>query len=83
MIEEKTGREVYALCYPNGDFGKREKKLAGDAGYRCAFTGRHGFVREGDDPFALRRISINDDVDIHEFIARVTGVRGLLKRIGL
>jgi hypothetical protein len=40
MIEERTGRPVFHLCYPWHAFGSTARALAREAGYRAAFGGK-------------------------------------------
>jgi len=51
------------LCWPYGKFGDDALRMAGETGYRAAFTTRHGVVRRGSDPFAIPRIVVKDRAD--------------------
>lgn len=79
-IEEMTGNEVFAMAYPNGDYGPRETNMLAEAGYRLAFTGRQGFVTRRSKPLSLNRLSTNDTIDRYDFIIRVCGFKAFLKR---
>lgn len=79
-IERVTKIEVQAIAYPNGDYSEREISLCKKTGYFLAFTGKPGFISQKSDPFALTRFSMNDTNDLDDFIIRVTGIWGLLKR---
>jgi peptidoglycan/xylan/chitin deacetylase (PgdA/CDA1 family) len=76
---DMTGRPVYAICWPNGDYSEREIIYARKAGYLCGLTGDNGYMKPADDPFRIKRISINDTRDINEFAVRLTGLWGYIK----
>ena len=59
-IEREVGAKCHHLCPPYGipekDFlPERDGGLARDAGYRSLAMGWRGAMRQGDDPFRLRR----------------------------
>jgi peptidoglycan/xylan/chitin deacetylase (PgdA/CDA1 family) len=59
LIEERTGRPVYHLCYPWHVAGPTARRLAREAGYRTAFCGKIPGVPItlfGGDPHAIARI---------------------------
>jgi peptidoglycan/xylan/chitin deacetylase (PgdA/CDA1 family) len=79
-LERRYGARVYALAYPNGDYGDREVGLARDSGYVCALTVEPGFNSAASDPFRLKRICINDDADgPDEVILKTCGLWSLLR----
>ena len=80
-LEQRFGLGIYALAYPNGDYGVREVGLAREAGYRCAVTVAPGFVTAATDPFRLPRFAVDDDKDDAAVVMlKVTGIWALLKR---
>ena len=62
-IQRITGHEVYAFAYPFGepglDFGARDERSAGAAGYRLAFAATGGYLSRNSRVLALPRISID------------------------
>ena len=61
MLQTLLGHEVAAFAYPFGtqaDHTQRSRAILAAAGYRAAFTSRHGPVRITSDPLALPRIKI-------------------------
>jgi peptidoglycan/xylan/chitin deacetylase (PgdA/CDA1 family) len=67
--------DVFALSYPNGDYGDREVTLAREAGYQCAITVDPGFNSPSTDLYRMRRICINDDADgPDELLLKACGV---------
>jgi peptidoglycan/xylan/chitin deacetylase (PgdA/CDA1 family) len=81
MIEEETGKEVFAIAYPNGDHSEREIDIAREKGYSMGFTTIPGLNTKNTNPFKLKRFSMNDTSDFDDFILRTTGVWFLIKRI--
>ena len=59
VIEERTGRAVTHLCYPWHVSGQSARRLAREAGYRTAFSGKVRGVpisRVGSDPLQIARL---------------------------
>lgn len=79
IIEEKTNKKVFAIAYPNGDYGYREMEIAEESGYSLCFTMKPGLVNNETNPLAINRFSINDTSNYNEFILRTTGVWALFK----
>lgn len=65
------------LAYPSGAHDERVRRLACGAGYRAAFTTEPGLANPADDPFALPRLGLHDDVSRTrvEFLRVVPGWR--------
>lgn len=59
-IEARLGAPVRWLCYPSGDFGAREARLAREAGYVGAVSVAPGANHPRDDLFALNRTEVTD-----------------------
>jgi peptidoglycan/xylan/chitin deacetylase (PgdA/CDA1 family) len=60
-IERRLGRPVVAFAYPFGTRADYDDALAAElprAGYRLAFTSRHGAIAPGAERFTLPRIKI-------------------------
>jgi len=58
ILEEKLGIECRSLCWPFGDYSDLALDLAGEAGYKIAFTTERGVIRKSDRPLALRRYRV-------------------------
>jgi peptidoglycan/xylan/chitin deacetylase (PgdA/CDA1 family) len=59
LIEERTGRPVFHLCYPWHAGGPTARRLAREAGYRTAFCGKVAGIPitlSGGDPSAIARL---------------------------
>ena len=80
-LEDLFDLEIYALCYPNGDYSQREIFLAKRAGYECALTTDCGFNSQDTDIFRLKRISIDSGSDIHEISVRASGMWDYVRTI--
>jgi peptidoglycan/xylan/chitin deacetylase (PgdA/CDA1 family) len=72
-LERCVGRPVEAFCYPAGIFGRRERDLAADAGYRLAVSCDPGSNNGTTDAFALRRNQIESRDRLIDFRAKVRG----------
>jgi peptidoglycan/xylan/chitin deacetylase (PgdA/CDA1 family) len=80
LLEERLGRPVSALSYPFGDrefFDARTKRLAREAGYLAGFSYYGGSNAPGQDPFDVRRVSVDADVTVGMFRSRVMLYRAL------
>ena len=80
-LENTYGLNIYALCYPNGDYSERELSLVEEAGYECGLTADLGFNSKDTDIFRLSRIGVRDDSDIHELLVRASGLWSFLVHI--
>lgn len=60
-IEEKTGQKITAFCYPNGqegDFDENIINILKENGFKCAVTTIEGNIKNNDNNFTLKRISL-------------------------
>ena len=75
-IEERIGKDVGLLCYPNGDFSERIRDIVRNAGYCVATTTRKGFISHRSDPLLLERIMVHEDIASTTalFACRIEGV---------
>ncbi|MGH8249504.1 MAG: polysaccharide deacetylase family protein [Steroidobacteraceae bacterium] len=73
LLRHRTGTEITALAYPNGDATRDVAGIAEAAGFHAAFTTVRGHVTASSDPFLLSRLNI------HEGSARTRG--GFLSRM--
>ena len=84
LIEQNLGASCTLFSYPNGakrDFGRREEELLGSLGYVAAVSQIDGFNDASTNIMALRRINIPRDDSLSFFIAKVSGVWSVLKRL--
>jgi len=63
ILEEKTGKPVYALCYPIGAHNERVEREAHLAGYSCAVATNPGRFSPIDDIYSIKRIRISRTSD--------------------
>ncbi|MBV9818687.1 MAG: polysaccharide deacetylase family protein [Solirubrobacterales bacterium] len=80
-LTARYGLDIFAFSYPNGDYSSRELALVREAGYRCALTVDEGFNTATTDPFALRRIPIDDTDGVCEVMVKASGVLGALRHL--
>ncbi|MDP3766873.1 MAG: polysaccharide deacetylase family protein [Dehalococcoidia bacterium] len=81
IIEEKTGRPVRLMSYPVGGYTRRAQEVVRDAGYLAACTTNRG-TRGALDPFAIRRVKMNDR-DAHSLLlaAKLSGYYDVFRRL--
>jgi len=80
-LEKKYGLDIYAICYPNGDYTEREISMAKNAGYECGLTLDAGFNSQHTDLFRLKRTCISDDAGINEVVVKASGFWGYLRKL--
>ena len=83
-LESYLQREVWALAYPfghEGSAGSREMRMAGEAGYTCAFLNYGGGVSQRTSPrFGLPRAHVTAGMNLPEMEANLTGFHQRLQR---
>lgn len=81
ILETKFDLSINAFSYPNGDYSEREVDFLKKAGYECAITVDYGFNDNTTCIFKLKRISVNEAVNMDEFVCRTSGIVGYCKNI--
>ena len=76
---EDKGFAADIFAYPNGDYTRREVRIAQESGYRCALSIDSGFNSDTTDLFRLKRIGIPDGARNSELIVRASGVWSFLR----
>jgi len=76
VLDARLPSPALTFAYPAGGWNHGIAAAVRDGGYRLAFTIDAGYVSCDDDPFALRRVSVHDDVTrtTPMFMARLAGV---------
>jgi peptidoglycan/xylan/chitin deacetylase (PgdA/CDA1 family) len=83
LLEASLKTDIWAMSYPFGDpqsVGARERQMARDAGFECAFLNCEGCISE-NMRFALPRVHMTRDMQLPEFAARLSGVHHGLKKV--
>jgi peptidoglycan/xylan/chitin deacetylase (PgdA/CDA1 family) len=75
-IEDRLGCAVRTYAYPYGYHTGALEAVVREAGYRSACAVRHAMSHADDDPFALARIVVTNDVSV-DVLARWLSGRGL------
>jgi peptidoglycan/xylan/chitin deacetylase (PgdA/CDA1 family) len=76
MLEEITGKPVFALAYPNGETTPHALQVAKKY-YRYGFLKTRGFYHTAtDDPYLIQRLYIPRGMDIQSFAKKITIVPG-------
>jgi peptidoglycan/xylan/chitin deacetylase (PgdA/CDA1 family) len=84
LIEERLGTPCRLFSYPNGttaDFGPREQRLLERHGYSAAVSQIDGFNNASTDLTALRRINVGRSGHLSFFVAKISGIWSLFKRL--
>jgi len=82
QLESCIGQAVWALAYPFGNavtVGDRERDLAREAGYECAFMNVPGTLRQ-DCAFSIPRVHVTSGMSLGTFEAHVCGFHESLRR---
>jgi peptidoglycan/xylan/chitin deacetylase (PgdA/CDA1 family) len=82
-LERALGRPVWAFAYPFGNpstMGKREMRLAREAGFACAFLNVEHWGSEPSNPFAIPRTHVTSDTTLPEFAVHLSGLHSRLQR---
>lgn len=76
VLVSRCAESLPTFSYPNGDWSPAVALQVRGHGFRLAFTTQPGRVRSSDDPFALRRVNIHEDMTatMPLFMARVVGL---------
>src|SRR5258708_28615887 len=76
QLEEVLGIPVWALAYPFGDatcVTPREREMAEQAGFKCAFLNGGGGFGAEMSRFALPRVHVTSEMNLAEFEAHISG----------
>ncbi|MFQ5631374.1 MAG: polysaccharide deacetylase family protein, partial [bacterium] len=83
-IETHLKKPCDLFSYPNGserDFAKRDQATLQSLGYRAAFSQISGFNALGDNLYAIKRINIARSNNFSFFLAKITGVQPMIKKL--
>lgn len=89
IIETKTGRKVYFVAYPNGNYNQQILDKAKGLGYLAGFTCEAGENAYCDNPFTMKRKHIHEIMSQNifgnysdkYFKAELSGIRTSVKNI--
>jgi peptidoglycan/xylan/chitin deacetylase (PgdA/CDA1 family) len=73
VLEARLGRPVEAFAYPSGLFGRRERRLVAEAGFRIAVSCEPGVNTRETDRLVLRRRQIDARDGLLDFRAKLGG----------
>lgn len=71
-LKEQLGIDNAYFCYPYGGYTTAAGKALQQAGIKLAFTMDSGWAKQGDNPYAVKRIWIGNAVELANFKQRVT-----------
>jgi peptidoglycan/xylan/chitin deacetylase (PgdA/CDA1 family) len=64
ILRDVLGRDADVLAYPFSNQNRVVRRLARDAGYRCAVRGKGRMNGRHTDPFGLRRIKVDLEMSV-------------------
>ena len=77
-VERELGREIRHFCYPNGkeeDIGEVSLRVMEQNGFQTAVTAESGVNVPASHPFRLRRIAVDDHMDLPRFTRSAAAFR--------
>jgi hypothetical protein len=82
-LGQAVGQPVWALAYPFGyprSVTRRERRMAEQAGFTCAFLNAGGGFGAAGPRFALPRVHVSAEMNLAEVEAHVSGFYIALRR---
>lgn len=76
LLEEELGQPVTSFAYPHGYYSPAVRAVVQRTGYASACAVKHAMSSVTDDPWALARIIIQHDTDVHA-LSRLLQGQGL------
>ena len=73
IIEKELDKKCLFFAYPHGKYNQGVSRILKDLGFRAGLTIKAGLVKQGDNLFELKRISINSIISFVRFKAKVNG----------
>ena len=74
--EHAAAAQSVSFCYPNGNYSDGIERIVKNSGYSFAVTTKTGWNTLSQDPFALNRIGIHQDIASTKpmFLSRIAGL---------
>ena len=74
--EHAASAQSVSFCYPNGNYSEGIERIVKNSGYSFAVTTKTGWNTLSQDPFALNRIGIHQDLASTKpmFLSRIAGL---------
>lgn len=73
ILEDHLGHAVRSFAYPHGYASRTTRELVRQAGFMSACRVRHALSSNEEDPFALSRIIISNDVRVNDLGSLLAG----------
>lgn len=78
-LEDLLGKQITSLSYPSGYYTQRDIEICRSAGYRAGITVDPGSNQHEEDPFRLKRLSVNDSENLDEIIVKASGLWAFIR----
>ncbi len=72
-LEDQLARPVRSFAYPHGYYSAKVQQLVKEAGFTSAVGVKHAMSSTTDDVYALARIIVGRETDMHRFHALLCG----------
>lgn len=73
LLEEQLAQPVLSFAYPFGYYTGLIQQLVQDAGYQSACAVKHTMSTSTTNPFALTRLMVSANMQLHDFEALLSG----------
>ena len=80
-LAQMTEKRPNLFAYPFGARSKNAERTVKDVGYEAAFGISEGTIRQGDDPFRLKRVQVDGTMNFMLFRIRLTSAIDWNRRI--
>jgi len=67
IIKERLNKKCYFFAYPRGCYNQQIIEILKNNGFKAARTLETGKIKKGDNPFKLKRISVNSTTSFIQF----------------
>ncbi|MBV9688723.1 MAG: polysaccharide deacetylase family protein [Ktedonobacteraceae bacterium] len=78
LLEEHLGQHVSSFAYPFGYYTSVVRRIVQESGYTSACAIKHTISSPVDDPYALARLAIKPDTDVHDLATALSSGCGPL-----
>jgi peptidoglycan/xylan/chitin deacetylase (PgdA/CDA1 family) len=78
LLEERLDQHVLSFAYPYGYYNTRVQEAVRTCGFTSACAVRLAMSSLHDDPYALARLAITPDTDVHDLATALSTGRGPL-----
>ncbi|MDP4268055.1 MAG: polysaccharide deacetylase family protein [Bacteroidota bacterium] len=71
IFKQEVGSSSDILVYPYGSYNKEIEEIAAQSGYKMGVTIEEGLNYYGDNPFEIKRYSVNPNISVEEIFNKI------------